>query len=50
MTTEEEVRQAHRLNRLEAYVDKQIAAIHFVMACMLGTSVGALVIVLAGFI
>lgn len=47
---EEDVRQVHRLSRLEAYVDRQIAIIHLVMACMLGMSAGALAIVLAGFV
>lgn len=50
MTTEDEVRQTHRLSRLETYVDRQIAIIHLVMACMLGMSAGALAIVLAGSI
>lgn len=48
--SEEEVRLAHRINRLEKEMSRQIAIIHLVMACMLGISVGALVIVLAGFI
>lgn len=45
---EDSVRMMHLLSRLETYIDRQISIIHFVMACVLGISVGTLAITLAG--
>lgn len=47
MTTEDEVHLAHRLSRLETYVDRQLAITHLAMACMLGMSAGALAVALS---
>lgn len=44
---EDSVRLAHRLSRLEAYVDRQLAITHLAMACMLGMSAGALAVALS---
>lgn len=44
---EEDVRLAHHISRLESYVDRQLAITHLAMVCMLGMSVGALVVALS---
>lgn len=47
---EDSVRLAHRLSRLEAYMDRQLAITHLAMAMLLGCSAGALVISILGAI